>query len=175
MVYQTPCSAHGYVYESLCLHSVWTPNIVTGVIVFHVHNKSWFHVSIGIRSRIFSSRVQGCALSYKSNERADSLPCCCGRAFVQMDAKLGWAPRPGEEEEEGSLQSLHDTQSSLRSSQSQMSKQSFRSLKSGGRQSTGDRSANGRGRFAQRYSCSIDFLLKSMTILGVRCVESGMG
>lgn len=69
-------------------------------------------------------------------------------ASVQMDAKLGWAPRPGEEEEEGSLHSQHGTEASLRSSQSLKSKQSFRSLKSGGRGSTGDRSGNGQGRCA---------------------------
>ena len=83
---------------------------------------------------------------------------CPTRSPIQMDALLGWAPRPGdvEDEEEASVNSLHGPGSSVRSSHSQRSKQSMRSmrslrslrsLRSGGRLSGGDRSANGQGRW----------------------------
>lgn len=65
-----------------------------------------------------------------------------------MDAQLGWAVRPGQEDEEGSQHSFHGTEVSIRSLHSQKSKQSLRSLRSRERQSTGDRSSNGQGRCA---------------------------
>ncbi|CAM9581138.1 unnamed protein product [Ectocarpus fasciculatus] len=74
-------------------------------------------------------------------------------AFEEMDAQLGWVDRPGGEEED-SLHPLQGTDSSVGSSPSLRSKQSFRSLRSKqscrslrsrDRQSTGDRGGNGRG------------------------------
>lgn len=107
------------------------------------------------RDVLLHYRTPKSTLSIKSNKESPTALLLWLYAPVQMDAKLGWAPRPGEgEEEDGSLHSQHGTEPSLRSSHSQRSKQSFRShgqrskqsfrsLKSGG-----DRSGTGQGRCA---------------------------